>query len=67
VDELRQQMGAIHATVELTAARADFAKTMCLLRALKAGTVRIEQVVIDGESWSVLDPTQTPVLIQGEG
>lgn len=67
MDELRQQIAAMHAAqeqaalparlqIELAQARGNYAKTMCLLRALKSGSVKIEQVVFDGENWAVLEP-----------
>lgn len=64
MDELRNQLAALHAPVELATARADAAKALCLLRALKSGAIRIEQVVIDGTNVQVLDPTQVPVVIE---
>lgn len=68
MDELRQQIAAAHAAqeqaalpaklqIDLALARGNYAKTMFLLRALKAGGVTLEQVVIDGDNWSVLEFT----------
>jgi len=33
--------------------RADYAKTLILLRALKAGTVALENLTLTGDGWSV--------------
>jgi hypothetical protein len=54
-------MAAANAPAELAIAKARHAQGMILLRALKAGTVRLEQVVIDGETWTVLDPAQVSI------
>jgi hypothetical protein len=64
VDELRQQIAAANVPAELAVAKARHVQTMILLRALKSGTIRIEQVLIDGETWNVLDPTQVTVAAE---
>lgn len=60
MDELRQQLGAMHSA---TMAQLNYAKTLILLRALKSGAVMLEQVVLDGDNWSVFDapePAKVP-------
>lgn len=71
MDELRQQIAAAHAVQERESqvaraqldaalARGNYAKTVCLLRAIKSGAVHIDQVVIDGDTWQVLDTPPAP-------
>lgn len=52
VDELRLKLAVMHnvAPVQL-----NYSKTMALLYALKAGTVTLDQIVLDGETWQLLD------------
>jgi hypothetical protein len=50
VDELLIELQRIN---ELAAAKADFAKTLVLLRALKAGTVGLENVTVTADGWQV--------------
>lgn len=57
MDELRQQLGQVHQNVM---GSLNFAKTMILLRALKAGTVTLDNVVLDGENWRLLDVQIVP-------
>ena len=71
MDELRQQIAAAHAAQEqaalpaklqqeLAVSRGNYAKTMAVLRALKSGAVRLEQLVIDGDTWTVLEFVTAP-------
>jgi ribosomal protein L12E/L44/L45/RPP1/RPP2 len=50
VDELLREINEINAVANL---RADYSKTMALLRALKAGRVSLDDVTLEGDGWQV--------------
>jgi hypothetical protein len=50
VDELLREINEINAVANL---RADYAKTLALLRALKSGRVLLDEVTLEGDGWSV--------------
>ena len=55
MDELLREINEINAVANL---RADYTKTMALLRALKTGRVSLDDVTLEGDGWSV---SATPV------
>ena len=62
MDELLREINEINAVANL---RADYSKTMALLRALKAGKVSLEDVVLDGNGWSVtMKPVESAVPVE---
>ncbi len=52
MDELRKNLAEMH---NATMAALNYGKTMVLLRALKAGVVRLEEVEVDGDAWQLVD------------
>jgi hypothetical protein len=50
VDELVQELNRQN---ELAAAQLNYAKTLVLLRALKAGTLTLENVTLTADGWTV--------------
>ena len=50
MDELLREMNEINAVANL---RADYAKTLALLRALKGGRVFLEQVALAADGWQI--------------
>lgn len=54
MDELLRELDAINAMAH---ARADYAKTLVLLRALKAGTILLSDVTLTSDGWQVAKAT----------
>ena len=61
MDELLREINEINAVANL---RADYAKTMALLRALKSGRVSLESVTLTANGWQVAD--DTPPVTEAE-
>jgi hypothetical protein len=61
MDELLKQLNTLN---ELSAARNNYAKTLALLAALKAGTVTLDNVTLTDDGWQVAaiqpDPSPEP-------
>lgn len=61
MDELLQELAEIDAVSRL---RADYFKSLALLRALKAGRVTLDQVTMTADGWQVAaaqpDPSDPP-------
>lgn len=60
MDELKNELNAIQAASNISC---DYQKTIALLRALKAGTVSLDNVTMVGDGWTVaeVDPSAEPV------
>jgi len=50
MDELLRELAEIQATAQV---RSDYAKTLALLRALKAGEITLDNVTMTADGWSV--------------
>jgi len=53
MDELLRELEQINAMAQ---AKADYAKTLALLRAMKAGSVRLSDVDLIADGWTVTKP-----------
>jgi hypothetical protein len=60
VDELLRELETINA---LAAVRADYTKTLALLRALKAGAVALDQVRMTSDGWQVGEQDQPQLAV----
>jgi hypothetical protein len=58
VDELTQELNAIQTASNLSC---NYQKTLALLRALKAGTVSLDNVTMSGDGWTVAEVEPEPV------
>jgi hypothetical protein len=58
VDDLLQELNEIHAAADL---RCNYDKTLALLRALKAGSVTLDNVTMTDNGWSVAAAESVPV------
>ena len=50
MDELLRELNEINAVANL---RADYAKTLALVRALKSGDVKLDEVMLTADGWQV--------------
>jgi phage gp36-like protein len=57
VEQLLRELAEINANAQI---RADYTKTLALLRALKAGTVSLDNLTMSADGWSVAAIEQTP-------
>lgn len=57
MDELMQDLNQIQAASEL---RCDYLKTLALLRALKAGSVTLDNVTMTENGWTVAESVPVP-------
>ena len=60
MDEVFKQLQDLQ-TASATAL--DYAKTLVLLRALKAGTVKLDNVEMTPNGWQLTQPTKTPQAV----
>ncbi len=63
MDDLLKELEGMNA---LAAARNDFAKSLALLRALKAGTVLLDQVTVTADGWQVAASAVQSVAPDGQ-
>jgi hypothetical protein len=68
VDELLRELNRLN---ELNEARNNYAKTLALLRALKTGTVTLDNVTMSEDGWNVAavaePPVEPPKIAETEG
>lgn len=64
MDELLRELSRLN---ELNAVRNDYAKTLALLRALKAGTVTLDSVTMTDDGWRAAAIGEEPKLAEVEG
>lgn len=60
MDELMKELNAILAASALSC---DYRKTLALLRALKAGTVSLDNVSMVGDGWTVAEVEVEPSIM----
>lgn len=60
MDELLKELETINA---LASVRADYTKTLALLRALKAGAVALDQVRMTADGWQVGEQEQPQLSV----
>jgi len=53
VDEFKRQLTEMH---NLNTLRSDYQKTLLLLRAIKAGTVSMDQFTLTDAGWQIVEP-----------
>lgn len=63
MDELLRELARLN---ELNNVRNDYAKTLALLRALKAGTVTLDNVTMTDDGWQVAPVIEEPKLAEVE-
>lgn len=63
VDELMKELNAIQIDSTLSC---DYQKTIVLLRALKAGTVSLDNVTMVGDGWTVAEVEPPDTMVDAE-
>jgi hypothetical protein len=60
MQDFMRELTEIHAHNQLVG---DYQKTMCLLRALKNGSISIDRITMTADGWTIADEEPAPLVV----